>query len=86
VAAAVTKEGEVLVVDQQRMLILRWEPVGNRCLAEYYGIGAAPGFLYHPLDVALGPEGRLYVTQGFEGRVQVYEGLPGAPAPSGPES
>jgi DNA-binding beta-propeller fold protein YncE len=86
VAAAVTGEGEVLVVDQQRTLIVRWEPVGNRCLAEYYGIGGAPGFLYHPLDVALGPEGRLYVTQGFEGRVQVYEGLPGAaaPPPTGP--
>ena len=83
VAGALTAGGELLAVDQQRALILRWEPVGNRCLAEYYGIGGAPGFLYYPLDLALGPEGRLYVSQGLEGRVQVYEGLPGAPLPGG---
>ncbi len=42
---------------------------------EHYGIGNAPGFLYGVLDLALDGHGRLYVTQGFEGPVQVYDGV-----------
>jgi len=74
-AAALTESGEYLIVDQQRMLLLEWSARGNRCLGEYIGIGAAPGFLYYPYDVALDAAGRLYIAQTFDGRVQVYEGL-----------
>jgi len=77
-AAALTDDGGVVVLDQQKMLISTWALAGNRCLGEFYGIGAAPGFLYFPSDLSLDAAGRIYVTQGFEGRVQVYEGL--APA------
>lgn len=77
-AAALTNENEYLIVDQQRMLLLRWSATGNRCLGEYIGIGAAPGYLYYPFDVALDANGRLYIAQSFDGRVQVYKGLRGA--------
>jgi len=77
-AAALTADGKLIVVDQQRMIIQLWSVRENRCLGDYYGIGTAPGFFYFPFDLALDSKGRLYVAQGFEGRVQVYEGL--APA------
>jgi len=80
-AAAVTADGHAVVLDQQKMLLTVWTLSGNRCLGEHYGIGAAPGFLYFPHDLALDARGRAYVTQGFEGRVQVYEGLAPAPTP-----
>ena len=72
VAAARDAAGDYLVIDQQRMVILRWSPAGNRCVSEHWGLGGLPGYFYFPFDLALGPEGRLYVGQGFEGRVQVY--------------
>ena len=74
-AAALDAAGNALVVDQQKMVLTLWALAGNRCQGEHYGIGAAPGFLYFPHDLALDARGRAYVAQGFEGRVQVYEGL-----------
>ncbi len=81
VAAALDESGQLVIVDQQRMVILLWSVKGNRCLDEAYGLGISPGFLYYPMDLALDRQGRIYVTQGFEGRVQMYEGLAAAPAP-----
>lgn len=77
-AAALTDDREVLIVDQQRMLLLRWSTENNRCLGEYIGLGAAPGYLYYPFDVALDGRGRLYIAQTYDGRVQVYDGLKSA--------
>lgn len=74
-AAALTEDGGAVVLDQQKMMITTWVLSGNRCLAQHYGIGAAPGFLYFPSDLSLDAQGRVYVTQGFQGRVQVYDGL-----------
>ena len=73
VAAARDAGGDYWIVDQQRMLILRWSPVGNRCVGEHWGFGGDPGWLYFPFDLALGPEGRVYVSQGYQGRVQAYQ-------------
>jgi DNA-binding beta-propeller fold protein YncE len=74
-AAALDADGNLLIVDQQRSMIVRWSVADNRCLGDYYGIGAAPGYLYYPSDITLDGQGRLYVSQGFQGRVQVYEGV-----------
>lgn len=82
VGAALTESGEVLIVDQQRMVITRWTLEGNRCLGEYYGLGNLPGYLYFPMDIALDELGQLFVSQGYQGRVQVYEGVDPAPAPA----
>lgn len=77
-AAALDVNGHLVVVDQQRMILSRWDPADNRCLGEYYGPGTGLGYLYYPLDVALDGAGRLYTSQGHLGLVQAYEGL--APA------
>lgn len=77
-AAAREAGGDLVVVDQQRMLVMRWRPPTNRCLGEYLGMGSRPGLLYYPFDVSLDAAGRLYVSQGFGGRVQRYGGFPPA--------
>ena len=82
IAAAMDRDGNVLVADKQRMLLTRWDPQDNRCLGEHLGIGISPGFLYSPNDIALDTRGRLYISQGYEGRVQVFEGFPPARAPA----
>jgi hypothetical protein len=83
-AAALAGADELVIVDQQRMLVLRWSVASNRCLGEYIGLGDAPGYLYYPMDVALDRSGRLFVSQGFQGRVQMYEGMAPAAAPAAP--
>ena len=83
-AAALAGDDEVLIIDQQRMVLLRWSVSSNRCLGEYFGLGDAPGYLYYPMDLALDRSGQLFVAQGFEGRVQMYEGMTPAAGPPAP--
>jgi len=79
VAAAMGEDGNVVILDQQRMLFMVWDPRTNRCKTEHSGIGNAPGFVYQPSDLALDVSGRVYVSQGFEGRVQAFQGFSPAP-------
>jgi DNA-binding beta-propeller fold protein YncE len=79
VAAALDSAGKVVILDKQRALMSRWDPETNRCLREYSGFGNAPGALYQPDDMALNDSGSLFVSQGFEGRVQVFRSLTSAP-------
>jgi len=72
VAAAMDRDGNVLVLDQQRMLTMLWNPDGNQCLYETGGVGGRPGDLYKPADLALDAAGRVYISQGFDGRIQVF--------------
>jgi DNA-binding beta-propeller fold protein YncE len=83
-AAALAGDDELVIVDQQRMLILRWSISSNRCLGEYIGLGDAPGYLYFPMDLALDRSGQLFVSQGFEGRVQMYRGMTPVPGQAAP--
>ena len=80
VAAAMDENGDVWILDLQRAMFMRWRPEGNRCLGQHYGFGNAAGAMYSPLDMTIDANGAVYVSQGFEGRVQVYEG---APTPAG---
>ncbi len=84
VAAAMDREGNVLVLDQQRMLIMLWRPDDNECLYETGGVGGRPGDLYKPADLALDAAGRVYVSQGFDGRVQIFENATPASGPDSP--
>jgi DNA-binding beta-propeller fold protein YncE len=84
-AGAMDADGNVLVVDSQRMAVAGFRPEDNTCVGDYFGAGSRPGSLYYPIDIALDPMGKLYVSQGYEGRVQVYEGfLPAAELPPAP--
>jgi hypothetical protein len=80
-AAALDEAGRVIVLDQQRALFMTWDLERGVCLSEHYGFGNAPGALYQPSDLALDGAGRLYVSQGFENRVQVYAGARPALSP-----
>ena len=81
VAAALDASGNVVVLDQQRTLMTVWQTSNRRCVEEISGIGESPGRLYQPADLALDGKGRIYVSQGFEGRVQVFEHRTGAAGP-----
>jgi hypothetical protein len=74
VAAALADDGRAVIADLQRMLIMIWDTSNNKCLGEYSGIGSRPGFVYQPHDLALDGAGRVYVSQIYEGRVQVWTG------------
>ena len=79
VAAALDRQGNVVVLDQQRTLMMVWRPSDDKCLREFATIGSSPGALYQPADLTLDAGGLLYVGQGFQGRVQVFDY--GVPAP-----
>jgi len=81
-AGALDADGSVLVVDSQRMAVAGFDYEANRCVGDYFRPGGGPGSLYYPVDIALDTMGRVYLSQGYEGRVQVYEGfLPAAVPP-----
>ena len=74
VATAVDARGNYLVVDSHRGVFSTWNPTTNECLGDHFGFGTAPGYLYFPTDLALDGQGLIYVSQPFEGRIQVYQG------------
>ncbi|MBD3866983.1 MAG: NHL repeat-containing protein [Acidobacteria bacterium] len=81
-AAALDRNGNVIIIDQQRTIGMIWSLESGKCLQEFSGIGRSPGAMYQPNDLALDSRGNVYVSQGFEGRVQVYKGFaPAAEAP-----
>ncbi len=64
--------GTVAVLDRMRHKLLLFDR-DFVFRAEFGAMGAGPGDFYHPLALATAPEaGLAYVTQGFEGRVQVF--------------
>jgi DNA-binding beta-propeller fold protein YncE len=79
VAAALDRDGNVVILDNQRALGMVWRRSDNTCLLQFSGFGNAPGAVYRPLDLTLDGEGRIYISQGFEGRVQMFDyGIPAA--------
>ena len=74
VASAIDSTGRIIVLDRQRAMFMRWDPESNTCLSEHSRFGNAPGEFYQPADLTLDGSGRIYVTQGFESKVQVFEG------------
>lgn len=85
VGVAPGPDGTLAVLDRMRHKLLLFDRDFS-FRAEFGAMGAGPGDFYHPLALATAPEaGLAYVTQGFEGRVQVYRllSLDTSDAPAG---
>lgn len=63
--------GTVLVLDRMRAKILVFG-ADLEFQSEFGSLGARPGQFYHPADITSTADHRIYVAQGFQGRVQVF--------------
>ena len=63
--------GTVLVLDRMRAKILVFD-ADLEFESEFGSVGARPGQFYHPADITSTADHRIYVAQGFQGRVQVF--------------
>lgn len=70
VAAEMTEDRMVLVLDKNRFNVLCFAPDGT-FLGEFGGKGITPGWFYHPSLLAADREGLVYIGQIFQNRVQV---------------
>jgi hypothetical protein len=66
------RRGLVYVVDYMRHSVSVYDLAGQ-FLDEIGGMGISPGWFQYPKDCAVDPQGRLYVADAFNQRVQVLE-------------
>jgi sugar lactone lactonase YvrE len=59
-AVAIAPDGSLLVVDKNHYRVARLDPSG-RLIGEFGGLGHSPGSLPAPYDIALGPNGEIYL-------------------------
>lgn len=71
VGVAIGPEQSILVLDRMRHKVLMFSPE-HELLGEFGSMGAAPGQFYHPSAIAASSDGKVYVAQGYGGRVQVF--------------
>lgn len=71
IGVAETPSGEILVLDRMRHAVLIYSQ-DHKFLGESGRIGEGLGDFYHPVAIAASVDGRVYIAQGFEGRVQQY--------------
>jgi DNA-binding beta-propeller fold protein YncE len=71
VAVAFAPGDLVLVLDQMKHVVIFFDRE-HGFLSETGRVGKRPGDFYNPVGMATGPDGRVYVCQGFEGRIQVF--------------
>jgi len=60
-----------LVLDRLRHKILVFD-ADHSFLTEFGSFGSRPGQFYHPVSMAADDRGSIYVAQGYQGRVQVF--------------
>jgi hypothetical protein len=61
----------VLVLDRLRARVLVFDR-DHRFVTEFGATGSRPGDFYHPVALAVSADDRLYVAQGYLGRVNVF--------------
>ena len=71
VAAVFGPEGTLLVLDRMRHKILVFGP-DYSFQNEFGTLGGGPGQFYHPIAMAAAGDDRIFVAQGYQGRVQVF--------------
>jgi DNA-binding beta-propeller fold protein YncE len=54
-----------------RHKVLMFDP-DHTLLGDFGSMGAGPGQFYHPSAIAASEDGKVYVAQGYDGRVQVF--------------
>ena len=59
-AVAIAHDGSLLVVDKNHYRVARLDPSG-KLVGEFGGLGHSPGSLPAPYDIALGPDGEIYL-------------------------
>jgi tripartite motif-containing protein 71 len=72
---AVDALGNVYTADMSNHRVIAYDPSGN-VLATWGTFGTAPGQFYSPWGIAVGPDGRIYVADTFNNRIQVFGSLP----------
>lgn len=63
---------ELLVVDTLSANILRYDLVDLQLKAVFGGSGTENGQFNYPTNICIGPEGRIYVTDSLNFRIQVF--------------
>ncbi len=71
VGVAFCPDGSIAVLDRMRHTILVYD-VGRQFISEYGVFGMGPTELYYPTAIAATADGRIYVVQGFEGRIHEF--------------
>lgn len=71
VGIALAPEGRILVLDRMRHTVLLYDS-DHKFLDEFLHVGYDPGDLYHPVAIEASPAGIVWVTQGLEGRIQIF--------------
>jgi DNA-binding beta-propeller fold protein YncE len=56
-----------------RVLVYRVRDRGAELLFQFGGRGDGPGLFNFPVDIAVGPDGRIYVNDSMNFRVQVFD-------------
>lgn len=71
VGAAFLPDGSLVVLDRMRHKLMVFD-AAHEFLGEYGALGSGRGQFYHPSAVASDAQGRVFVAQGYQGRVQVF--------------
>jgi len=71
VGVAIGPEESILVLDRMRHKVLMFDSDHN-LLGDFGSMGAGRGQFYHPAAIAASDNGTVYVAQGYNGRVQVF--------------
>ena len=71
VGVAIGPEESILVLDRMRHKVLMFDKDHN-LLGDFGSMGAGMGQFYHPWAIAASDNGKVYVAQGYDSRVQVF--------------
>jgi DNA-binding beta-propeller fold protein YncE len=63
--------GLVLVLDRGKQCVVGFDPA-HQFAGEFGRFGLRTGELYFPVAIAAAGDGRVWIAQGFEGRVQIF--------------
>jgi len=72
---AVDALGNVYTADMAKNRVVAYDTNGGP-LAIWGAYGNAPGEFYAPSGISLGPDGRIYVADTYNNRIQVFGSLP----------